>query len=90
MGAAEHANRILAAWMDGDTDRLASEIDGALLSSDANVSAPTVENEEQELLESVASHLRRCGAPSQSVKPGQLAADFALLRHLSHRSTGLF
>ncbi len=86
MGAAEHASRILTAWMEGDSDRIEVELNGALRSTRTGVSRPPVEHEEQELLESVASHLRRSGISKQVTEGDRLATDFALLRHLSGRS----
>jgi hypothetical protein len=87
MAAAEHANRILTAWIEGDTNRLELEIEGALLSSVGNVPLRPVEDEEQELLESVALHLRRSCIPTRALPTERLATDFALLRHLGHRSS---
>jgi hypothetical protein len=88
MVAQERANRILAAWVSGNAERLRLEFDGVLASSRANAPASTVENEEQELLESVVSHLRLWMVQMHTAAGERLQPDLALLRHLSQRSAG--
>lgn len=88
MVAPERANRILAAWVSGNAERLRREIDGALASSRGNAQGSAVENEEQELLECVVSHLRLWLVPMHTAASERLQPDLALLRHLSQRSAG--
>jgi hypothetical protein len=93
MVAQERANRILAAWVAGSADRFKVEIEGALLDPQANAATSTVENEERELLESIALNLwsslvrrqPRIGAFG-AVPEERLQSDFALLQHLTNRS----
>src|SRR5581483_3446191 len=93
MVAQERANRILAAWVAGSADRFKAEIEGALLEPQANVPFSTVENEERELLESIALDLWSSLVRRQSrvgafgaVPEERLRSDFALLHHLSNRA----
>lgn len=83
MGAQERANRILTAWVAGNTDLMKLEIEGAL--SQGSTKPSLVEREEQELLESVAFDLWSSLLQQGSVANQRVDSDLALLEHLSHR-----
>lgn len=87
MVAQERANRILLAWLAGSVERLKSELESAFSHLSASESTWTLEDEEQELLESVAADLWTCLARAHALSNERLQCHFALLRHLSQRST---
>lgn len=87
MGAQERANRILAAWVAGNSDSLKVEIQEALLQAKSPQSGSILENEEQELLETVASDLWASLVRTPAEAHQELQSSFALLRHLSHRAS---
>jgi len=79
MGAAQHADRILAAWDRANDGGFRTELENALVSCRNEVAATGLEHEQRELLESVAQQLQsRCSTR-------RLEAGVALLRHLRTR-----
>ncbi len=86
MVAALHAQRILGAWDITSPDRRNTglfdvELDHALNSCRTVSTATLLENEQNEVLESVAQHLRTAANGT----PYQVEAGLTLLRHLSGR-----
>jgi hypothetical protein len=88
MVAQQRAKRILAAWVAGSADGLKFELAGALNNSGRVQRVSAVENEEQELLESVASDLWISLERTHPSAGSRLQSDLSLLEHLSHRSAG--
>jgi len=86
MIAQESASRILAAWLSGNSEQLRSEVEVALTGCFANGARSAVENEEQELLETVAHDLSKCLGRSRDCADQRLYSSLNLLRHLSRRN----
>ena len=86
MVAALHAQRILEAWditspEKRNTGRFDIELDHALISCRAVPASSSLENEQKDVLESVAEQLRGTSNGSSY----QVEAGLTLLRHLSTR-----
>lgn len=86
MIAQEQAKRILTAWVTGCADGLKSELEGVLRTSAGSAPVSTIENEERELLESVASDLYASIDRTRGPHGSRLQCNLALLQHLSRRS----
>lgn len=80
MSAAQHAERILAAWDRANDGGFRTELETALLACKTEIPGSQLEREQQQLLESVAEQLQ------SSCTRQRLEAGFALLRHLRARS----
>ena len=87
MGAQERANRILAAWVAGNSDGLKIEVQETLLQAQSPQSCSILENEEQELLEAVASDLWASIVRTPAAARQEFHSCFALLRHLCQRAS---
>jgi hypothetical protein len=86
MVAQERAKRIIAAWVAGSADGMKIELQDVFAGPLGNSRThSTLEAEEQELLECVASdlYLTMGRRPEQS---NRLQANLSLLQHLSNRS----
>lgn len=88
MLAQERASRILGAWVSGSTERLKIELEEVLSTARMSTTISTLENEQQQLLESIASDLWALFARAHAATNDRLQSNFALLRHLSEHSQG--
>lgn len=82
MDTAQHAGNILEAWRFRDLSKLNAALDEALLACAACISVSRLEAEREEMLQSVAEHLREHNGPQQLEDFSSCAA-VTLLRHLS-------
>lgn len=84
MFAHERANRIIAAWLSGDSTNMKREVERALESLDH--SATRLEEEERELLAGVCCDLLAALTKSHPAASDRVQSSFALLQHLCTRS----
>jgi hypothetical protein len=83
----ERAYRILGAWESGSSEHLKCELLEVFAKTRADVAAgSSTEDEEQQMLESVASDLWHCLARAQAGTNTRLQSNFTLLHHLSQRT----
>lgn len=80
MSTAQHAGRILEAWSRADAAALANEVEDALSACKLVRPLSALEEEQRELLESVAERFRYSQASPRT------EAGVALLRHLQARA----
>ncbi len=85
MLAQERASRILGAWVSGSTERLERELHEVLAHAPRNAPGSSLEDEEQQVLESIASDLWAALARPHANTSNRFQSDFALLQHLSER-----
>jgi hypothetical protein len=83
MFAHERANRILAAWLSGDSTSMKREMERAVDQFDH--SATRLEEEEQELLAGLCCDLLAAAKESHPASGDRVQSSFALLQHLSTR-----
>jgi hypothetical protein len=86
MVAQERARRIVAAWVAGSADGLKLELEQAFSGLHSNGTRSSLENEEQELLESIASDLYRTLGPRTGSGANRLESNLSLLKLVSHRA----
>lgn len=81
----ERASRILEAWVSGNTEQFQRELEETITQEHVNASGSRLQEEEKELLQSVASDLWRSLARPHANSSTRFQSNFALLQHLSRR-----
>lgn len=86
MNIAQHASNILEAWKVRDTSGLGAALETASASCKAAPSVSRLENEKEEMLQSIVEHLRGLSSVNDLPDQSKGSGAIALLYHLSSSS----
>ena len=86
MNIAQHASNILEAWKVRDTSGLGAALETASASCQRAPSVSRLENEREEMLQSIVEHLRGLSSANDLPDQSNGSGAIALLYHLSSSS----